>query len=267
MQLRKLRDARSEWVPRFDERSRVFDGFRPIVERLSRRDAWPTIDALSALVAQEGARRAVPVPAMVLQGPRRRGPRDRATLYDAHIVERREVPTRDRHWHDTMNALVWAAFPLAKAALHARQYEALCASVDERFDAIPGARSKEHDAIAMLDEGGVVLLVDKLLAADVERGLRACDDQPLDDAICNNKAALWVFGHGILESVLLAQSLPTTQAFACVLPCDSLASDRTIAREIADRTLATALSKRSAPTHDRPLPSVRLSEAWLAHEA
>jgi hypothetical protein len=263
VQLRKLRDERSAWVSRFDERSLAFAGYRPIVERLSSSEGWPTIEALSLIVADEGRRRGAPVPAMVLQGPRRRGPRDRASLYDAHIIERGEVPTRHRHWHDTMNALVWAAFPLAKYALHRRQYDALCAAVDHEFAAIPGARTKEHDAIAMLDEGGVVVLAERSVAREIEDALREPRSQHLEAAICNNKAALFVFGHGILESVLLAQGLPATHAFACVVPCDSVPSELTLAREMTDEMLAHALASRLAPTFERPLPSVALSEPWL----
>lgn len=263
MQLRKLRDERSPWVPRFDERSRAFAGYRPIVERIASSEAWPSIETLSSIVADEGRRRAAPVPTMVLQGPRRRGPRDRASLYDAHIVERGEVPTRDRHWHDTMNALVWAAFPLAKYALHRRQYDALCAAVDREFDAIPGARSREHDAIAMLDEGGVVVLAAQSVARAIEDELRGSRAQHLEAAICNNKAALFVFGHGILESVLLAKGLPATHAFACVVACEHVPIELTSARELADQRLAHALASRLAPTFERPLPSVTLSEAWL----
>lgn len=274
MQLRKLRDARSEWVPGFERTSRVFDGFRPIVERLSSHADWPSIEALSDVVRAEAEARRASAPRMVLQGPRKRGPRDRASLYDAQIVERREVPTRERHWHDTMNALVWAAFPKAKQALHERQYRALCAALDERFDAIPGARSKEHDAIAMLDEGGVLILAEREVAVAIERALQQLDPRPLEAAVRARQAALWTFGHGILESVLLAQTLPRTQSFACVVPCDNVPGDQQVAREFADEVAARALASGDAPTRSRPLPSLMLSEAWLeelnslsAHEA
>ena len=40
--------------------------------------------------------------------------------YDARIALERVVPTRARSWHDLLNALVWATFPRAKLALHAR---------------------------------------------------------------------------------------------------------------------------------------------------
>jgi hypothetical protein len=59
------------------------------------------------------------------------------------------VRTRNESWHDFLNALVWATFPLAKTALHRRQHGLV----------VPKAprRTPEGDALAMLDEGGFFL--------------------------------------------------------------------------------------------------------------
>ena len=61
---------------------------------------------------------------------------------------------------------MWAAFPKAKAALHARQHRAVQAWARERstmlddhtVDRLPNGRTRELDALALLDEGGVLLL-------------------------------------------------------------------------------------------------------------
>lgn len=90
--------------------------------------------------------------------PRRARPRealDRDSMYDSRIVAG-VVPTRARCWHDFSNALVWASFPRAKQRLHARQHRAVQAWIPEGALRLPGARSREMDALALLDEGGVV---------------------------------------------------------------------------------------------------------------
>jgi Protein of unknown function (DUF3025) len=110
---------------------------------------------------------------------RRRAPVDPRTLYDARVTLDREVPTRAGCWHDLMNALVWGTFPLAKGALHARQYRALSQRIGVGARTLPAARTPELDALALLDEGGVVT------CAGTVEGARI------------------VFGHAVYESLVL----------------------------------------------------------------
>lgn len=76
-------------------------------------------------------------------------------LYEARIARRGLIPTRT-HVHDLMNALVWATFPRSKRALAERQYRALVAQIGEQPTALPNARTRERDVLAMIDEGGVL---------------------------------------------------------------------------------------------------------------
>ncbi len=78
-------------------------------------------------------------------------------LYEARIARRRVIPTR-RNAHDFMNALVWATFPRSKVRLAERQYRALVAQVGEHPTRLPNARTRERDVLAMIDEGGVVVI-------------------------------------------------------------------------------------------------------------
>lgn len=263
MQLRKLRELRTEWVPRFDQRSRLFDGLQPMARRFADREGWPDVASLTDLVRACAAPHEAP--RFVLQGPKRRGPRDRSSLYDARIVEHDEVPTRERHWHDTMNALAWAAFPRCKRALHARQLAVLTAQLEPTFAALPTARTPEHDALAMLDEGGVVILAERELCATIAAELRVPVRDALTRALCEGRARLWALGHGMLESVLLADgALPETHAFACVLEAETLPPGPAEARSMADLRLAEALETRMIPAVERPWPCVTITEAWLA---
>jgi Protein of unknown function (DUF3025) len=126
--------------------------------------------------------------------PRRRGrrkePIDPRALYDARITLDRVVPSRAGSWHDLMNALVWGTFPRAKAALHARQHRAISARIPPGARMLPPSRTRELDALALLDEGGVILAA----------GPSGAPALPV------------VFGHAIYES--LAIGIPPAVAAA-----------------------------------------------------
>lgn len=103
-----------------------------------------------ALSARAGVRfvRAAPKPR---RRPRRSG--EPRVPYDTRIDRDGEVPTRAGSVHDFMNALVWASFPRAKRALHARQRALVVPA--ERFES--QRRPRTLDALALVDEGGVLL--------------------------------------------------------------------------------------------------------------
>lgn len=135
---------------------------------------------------------------------------DVGALYDARITLDRVVPTRARSWHDLMNALVWGTFPQAKRALHARQHRAIAERLAPGARTLPPARTRELDALALLDEGGVVLLG-------------------------SGFAGTIVFGHAIYESLALGVSPPVVAAIALDAPERTLRSvDAALARRIED---------------------------------
>ena len=53
---------------------------------------------------------------------------------------------------------MWATFPRAKTALHRRQHALMRAWIPPGATALPGARTREQDGLAVLDEGGILLL-------------------------------------------------------------------------------------------------------------
>jgi hypothetical protein len=155
--LRARRAEAATFEPRFYERSAWFWPIAAPARAFASSTDWPDVDALSGIF--EGA----PPVRFVSASPRprrrrREGPVDATELYDARITRERCVPTRRRSWHDLLNALVWASFPRAKRALHARQLRAMLAAIPPGATRMPGARSREHDALALIDEGGVVVL-------------------------------------------------------------------------------------------------------------
>jgi hypothetical protein len=153
--LRHVRHQRSGFDPRFFERHRDFWPITRAAAVFVDHADWP--DVCEYVKAFEGE----PPVRFEPASPRRRraaGPVVRSDLYDAVIVDRRVVPTRARMWHDFLNALVWATFPQAKLALHRRQHAAIEEWLPPGATQLPNARTRELDALALLDEGGVVVL-------------------------------------------------------------------------------------------------------------
>lgn len=139
------------------------------------------------------------------------------SLYEARIARSGLIPTRV-HVHDLMNALVWATFPISKRTLAQRQYRALVAQIGETPTALPNARTRERDVLAMIDEGGVVVI----------------------------ESAKIVFGHAVYEHV--ATSEAPVRGFPIPLSCAPSEIDRALAAWIdaldTDATRPEALELR-----------------------
>jgi DUF3025 family protein len=80
---------------------------------------------------------------------------DPASLYEVRIAAQGEVPTRPRNAHDLCNALVWAAYPHAKLAL-TRALAAVQRARAAGRATLPATRTRAHDVLALVDEGGLV---------------------------------------------------------------------------------------------------------------
>jgi hypothetical protein len=174
---------------------------------------------------------------------RRRAPRDPEDMYDARIAREGCVPTRPGSWHDLMNALVWATFPEAKRALHTRQHALV-------VPAAPGEsarRPPELDALALLDEGGVIVGVPR--AIEGEDALAA--------ATRSGEATAIVFGHAIYEGVVLGR--PSPLASVVCIRADLSAGDAA-AIAAADRALAAVVADRAQITDPRTMLRLRADE-------
>lgn len=215
------------WDPSFFRRSNLFWPITRAATALERFEAWPEPADLACVFEGEGPVR------FVSAAPRRRRERTTASArYDALITESRTVPTRRRCWHDLLNALVWASFPRAKAALHARQYRLISGRIGQ--DArLPGARTREQDAIAMLDEGGVVTF-----GAPGEAGETV------------------VFGHAIYET-LVCKGWVDMRAAGYTVPGGAADAPRSSLVSRADEALARLLS------HDEPVDRSALGTATV----
>lgn len=136
---------------------------------------------------------------------RRRGPRCARDLYDGRIVEEGWVPTRPENWHDFLNMLCWAAFPRAKWQLHRRQHEAQSARIEGAVKLLPNARTREQDALALLDEGGAIVACRDDVLDELSARLR---DRRRDEAralFASGAARGVVFGHAVYEHLVFGR--------------------------------------------------------------
>jgi hypothetical protein len=193
--LRVQRAQASAFEPRFFERSERFWPIARAAANFAHLADWPQVSEYGrAFDAEPPVRFVVAAPRPRRQ--RRAGRVDPKALYDARITLERCVPTRPRTWHDFMNALVWATFPRAKRALHERQLRALASRIPAGATRLPGTRSREHDALALLDEGGVVVL-------------EAPEAPPLRI----------VFGHALYEGLVLGVRAMVARAVIAPVAC------------------------------------------------
>jgi hypothetical protein len=217
--LRHVRHERSSFDGRFFERHADFWPIARAAATFAERQDWPDVTSYADAFAGDRPVRFELAPIRRRRGrAREETPVVRSELYDAIIVGRRVVPTRPRMWHDYLNAMVWATFPRAKLALHERQHAAIERWVPEGATQLPNARTRELDALALLDEGGVLVI------GDGERSVRM------------------LFGHALFEGLVLDQ--PAMVARAIVLHTrEAPAADEVTA--LADSLLARTLSDRA----------------------
>lgn len=209
------------WNARFFEKGRLFWPVCPRAQVFGAHDDWPSIVEIDKAWSESAGIHFREQPPKVRR--RRRGKRlpiETESLYDARIQLAGWVPTRARNWHDFLNALVWATFPRAKKAFHARQYAAVTARIEAGTRVLPGTRTREMDGLAILDEGGLVLLVESAFAECVEEWIDHKTFVEIRQLIWARRAAALLFGHALYET-LLEPNPGATWAMVTTLPCPS----------------------------------------------
>jgi hypothetical protein len=193
---------------------------------------------------------------------------DRGALYDARIASG-EVPSRPGHWHDFVNALIWATFPRTKIALHARQRAMIEARIEPGARTLPGARTREQDAIAMIDEGGLVVVATPSVAPSLAEAIERADPAAVGALVGARAACVLVFGHALLEQLILRADV----ARGAVLTLESEASlvaalgrADTDAIATVDARLASMLADRAAITSRSSAPGMPVTTALFARD-
>jgi hypothetical protein len=241
------------WDPAFFLRSPLFWPVERAARVLQARARWPTPAELTDLFDGNPPVRFEPAPPRPRRG---RAPAPDAR-YDARIALARSVPTRAGSWHDLANALVWATFPRAKLALHGRQHAIIAARLGPDLR-LPGARTREQDALAMLDEGGVVLLCARARRPELDEAIARDSMSDLVNLVDRRAATAVVFGHAIYEAMArgAAQGI---RAVAHIAGVDAIGADASACAGAADVALALLLS-RAAPIAREDFASIAVDD-------
>ena len=171
----------------------IFTPLRPRIDALPAQ-RWPTHGELTEVARGAITSRGKPIRFV---SPREGSDRDRP-YYERHIAETGEVETRPANWHDLFNALVWCAFPRAKAQINA-QHAAILA---EGGEAEARRRSPGRDALTLFDEGGVAVV------SRSPELLRLIVDFEWKELFWHRRAELersvrfFAFGHALYEKAL-----------------------------------------------------------------
>lgn len=185
-----------EWDASFLVRSPMFEPLRAHADGFG--TGWPRLVDLQRLFDRRN-----PPPSNTSGTPLRVVPQGRRPVafedgYEPRLYLKGELQVREGSWHDLFNALVWLAFPLAKAALNERHYVALRA----QRAAGRANRGPAQDALTLFDEGGVIV-------ASSDGELLAClRDWRWKDLFWAGRARLAVrmrfhlFGHAVYEKAL-----------------------------------------------------------------
>jgi hypothetical protein len=182
--------------------------------------------------------------------------------YEAHIAATGCVPTR-HNLHDFFNASVWFAFPRIKAALNARQSEAIDAL------GIGPTRGGVRDALTLFDENALLFACADPSLADALRGF---DWRTL---LIENRAA-WgarcevrCFGHALLEKLIAPYKACTGHAWIVSVPCDYFSWSVEDRNACLDEIVSGELLGNAELTSRlfAPLPVLGIPGWWAANEA
>lgn len=181
--------------------------------------------------------------------------------YEERAYRRGEVETRADNRHDFFNALVWLAFPRAKALLNRRHHEALAAA-RARGEA---ARGSLRDALTQFDECGVVVAGSSPELWQTIRAHRWREAFHERRAELLGSTRFFVFGHashdqlgapfvGLCGKALFIEFAPDE------LPCAAL--------DVIDARLAQQLAAQEwSPRDWQPLPLLGIPGATADNEA
>lgn len=252
------------WNARFFEKSPLY---WPIVQRarvFEDHEDWPSIAEMDAAWSDVAGIHFHEQPPRARR--RRKGRRLEIvteSLYDAQIALSRSVPTRPRNWHDFLNALVWATFSHAKHEFHLRQHAAVAARIAAGARVLPGTRSREMDGLAILDEGGMLMLVEETLVGPMTEWIGEKNLAKVQEAIAEGRAKPVLFGHALYET-LLGENAAATWAMVTILSTGSIVPPNEIAQlQVADRHLAQRIAMPGSFADPDQFQNLPLDEGLL----
>ncbi len=229
--------AESKWYAWLEPTVSVLRA-RPVSKGFPLPEEWSALQRELAEACAVPPLSFVPSPAKKPRRKRRREPIKLADLYEGKVVELREVPTRLDDWHDLFNALAFICFPRAKWALHSRQYRLLQARIAPTARTLPGARTREQDALSLLDEGGLLVAVPESVYHAAPSDFDAFEAFILELSRAGMARAV-PFGHALFEHLVLGRD--DMAGTVVLLPVPSIPRSDIALREQLDILLAARL--------------------------
>nr|WP_254699752.1 DUF3025 domain-containing protein [Trinickia violacea] len=180
--------------------------------------------------------------------------------YEAHIGATGCVPTR-RNLHDFFNALMWFTFPRIKAALNARQSEA----IDEL--GIGPTRGGVRDTLTLFDENALLFATaDPSLA----EALRNFDWHTLlveNRSAWGERCEVRSFGHALLEKLIAPYKACTGHAWIVEVPNEYFSWSDAQQRALLDETTSASIEREPlASRMFAPLPVLGIPGWWPAND-
>jgi hypothetical protein len=188
-----------------------------------------------------------------------------ATAYESWIFKTGQIPTRsfnEAGWHDLFNALVWLAFPKAKALLNRLQAEEIAR------DGVGMQRGSLRDAITLLDESAI------LLASSAPELVQALKEHRWNDALLVQRQQ-WgktiqasLFGHAVLQKLVDPYKSLCAHSYVLEVDPSYFALAPSAQRAVLDRKLVSLLESdhalgRLASKPFSPLPVLGIP-TWSA---
>lgn len=184
----------SAWDAGFAERTSMFEPLAAAAVELGALRDWPDVADLNSLLDPSLSRpvnaSGVPIRFIEYQSA------EHGTPYELGIFRTGRIPTRPRNWHDLLNALVWATFPGAKAALNARHCTARAVRPTGRN------RGPVEDALTGFDESGVAVACADASLAALLLGFRWKELFWFRRREVIENMRFMLFGHGLYEQAL-----------------------------------------------------------------
>ncbi|OXL18105.1 DUF3025 domain-containing protein [Psychrobacter sp. DAB_AL32B] len=192
--------------------------------------------------------------------------------YESFIATTGNIPTRD-NLHDLFNGSIWLTFPKTKALLN---YYHMCEIAKK---GISTSRGRVRDTITVFDENGAVLVTtepsigEALIDFDWQASLitpRECWDNPQQisaDDKNNAKAAVYIFGHALLEKLLQPRKPLCAHSVIIYVSAEFFKLKRSERIEYLDNQLAEymhdLLSREDVtPRKLSPLPILGVPHFW-----
>lgn len=116
--------------------------------------------------------------------------------YEESIYHQGKIMTREQHWHDCFNAMIWMTFPRTKACLNAAQCQDFSLTKSKQ-------RTYRQNLLAHFDEDGVILIYQSPSVIDAIVHHKWFELFYEQRQSYGRHWQIWGFGHGLLEKCLV----------------------------------------------------------------